>query len=194
MLRRVESEAEKPLSEGEASRESTGGNPVPVRKKGGRPSNAAKVAAHAAKLAAGEITQQQLDAALPPKLAKMAKEVAKVTAEEFQVMLRGEYETLIQIVIARAKNEVKNLKGFQAFLALGVMHDKLISAGPSAGITHQTNIQINGVTGDTAAAIAGKFATKQVSGSSQVKHDKFSHDVTFPISQQPLPSPIELSA
>ena len=194
MLRSVESEAESTTPEEKANSEANGKSALPTRKKGGRPSNAAKVAATAAKLAAGEITQQQVDAALPPKLAKMAKEVAKVTAEEFQVMLRGEYETLIQIVIARAKNEVKNLKGFQAFLALGVMHDKLISAGPSAGITHQTNIQINGVTGDAAAAIAGRFATKGVGGSSQAKHDKFSHDVTFPISQQPLPPPIELSA
>lgn len=188
MLRGVESEAEKPILEGEASSVATGDNPTPVRKKVGRPSNAEKVATITANLAAGNITRAQVDAMLPPKHAKAVREMAKASQEEFAVLLRGKYEVLAEDVVRKAGEEVENLKGMSAFVALGIIHDKLMATGPSQGITHQTNIQINGVTGDAAAAIAGRFATKGVTKGNQVKGDKISNEGMFPISGTPKPT------
>ena len=182
MLRTVASNEQSGVSEGEMQAEQV---VQQMPKKTGRPSNAEKIAKTAAQLAAGNITQAQVDATLPPALARVVKSVAKVSAEEFTTMLRGEYELLAKRVIHKAGEEVENLKGFTAFLALGVVHDKLMGTAPNSGITHQTNIQINGVDSGRAAAIAGRFATHSVPASRAERRveriDVLGCDDTFPI-------------
>ena len=176
------------MAEGEASREATGEALPTPRKKVGRPSNAEKVATITANLAAGNLTRAQVDAMLPPKHAKVVRELAKASQEEFAVLLRGKYEVLAEDVVRKAGEEVENLKGMSAFVALGIIHDKLMATGPSQGITHQTNIQINGVNGDTAAAIAGRFATKGVGKGSINASANDDAKRMFPISGTPKPT------
>lgn len=199
MLRSVESEAEQPLSEGKHISGVNEAIARPVAKKVGRPSNAEKVATVTAQLAAGNLTRAQVDAMLPPKHAKVVRELAKASQEEFAVLLRGKYEVLAEDVVRKAGEEVENLKGMSAFVALGIIHDKLMATGPSQGITHQTNIQINGMGADAASAIASRFATKGVSkerinasGSDDAKCEKVVRSLTnadtLPISVTPRPT------
>ena len=188
MLRSVESEGNASISEEKADSSSNEPEVSAPKKKVGRPSNAEKVATITANLAAGNLTRAQVDAMLPPKHAKAVRELAKASQEEFAVILRGKYEVLAEDVVRKAGEEVENLKGMSAFVALGIIHDKLMATGPSQGITHQTNIQINGVTGDTAAAIAGRFATKNVSKGSINASGNDDVKRMFPISGTPKPT------
>ena len=162
MLRSVESEAETPLSEEKAITATNEAIARPVAKKVGRPSNAEKVATVTAQLAAGNLTQAEVSAMLPPKQAKLVRELCKVSKEEFAVIMRAKWEELATLTADQAKEQVTALKGINAFVALGITSDKLAQCAPNAGITHQVNVQINGVDADSAAKIAGRFATKNV--------------------------------
>lgn len=191
MLRIVESEAETPISEGKAISAANAEKTAPILRKVGRPSNAEKVATITANLAAGKMTQAEVNAMLPPKQAKLVRELCKVSKEEFAVLMRAKWEELAELTADQAREQVKALKGINAFVALGITSDKLAQFTPNNGITHQTNIQINGVNGDTAAAIAGRFATKGVNGASLAKGDKISNEGMFPVFHPQKPAPAE---
>jgi hypothetical protein len=189
MLCSVESEGNPAISEGNPITEANEATVRPVGKKVGRPSNAEKIATVSAQLAAGNLTQAEVSAMLPPKQAKLVRELCKVSKEEFAVLMRSKWEELATLTADQAKEQVSALKGINAFVAFGITSDKLAQFAPNAGITHQVNVQINGVDADSAAKIAGRFATKNVAKGSQVNHDKNSHEGLLPVFPPQMAAP-----